>query len=150
MVDLRPLIVVTGTARVEGGERNKVRYKGEGTRQVVTVDRQISDDRRAANVIATDHMRRLRGITLLRTPYGVLVDPARLPELKGVLKKLTDKVVKYNSEERQCALTNCVLWEHLKGQRLTAIAGWIDAELAKGDEAIKKVLPELIVKKKAA
>lgn len=153
MVELRPLIIVTGTARVEGGEKNRVRYKakdGNQNQQVVTVDRQVTQDRRAANVIATDHMRRLRGVTLLRTPYGVLVDPARLPEMKDALNRVSKKIVEYNKAKRACGLTNCILWEHLKGQRLAAVAGWIDAELAKGNDEIKKLLPELTMKKKAA
>ena len=153
MVELRPLIIVTGTARVEGGEKNRVRYRPKGenaNQQVVTVDRQVTQDRRAANVIATDHMRKLRGVTLLRTPYGVLVDPARLPELKDVLNRVSRKIVEYNKAKRACRLTNCILWEHLRGQRLSAVAGWIDAALAQDNDEIKVLVPELTLKKRAA
>ena len=153
MVELRPLIIVTGTARVEGGEKNRVRYRPKGdnaNQQVVTVDRQVTADRRAANVIATDHMRKLRSVTLLRTPYGVLVDPARLPELKETLNRVSRKIVEYNKSKRACGLTNCILWEHLRGQRLSAVAGWIDAELAKGNEEMQALVPELTLKRSRA
>jgi len=153
MVELRPLIIVTGTARVEGGEKNRVRYRPKGdnaNQQVVTVDRQVSPDRRDANVIATDHMRKLRGVTLLRTPYGVLVDPARLPELKAVLNRVSQKIVEYNKTKRTCGLTNCILWEPLRGRWLSAVAGWVDAELAKGNDEIKALLPELTLKRARA
>lgn len=150
MVELRPLIVVTGTIHVEGGEKSTVRHTqrnpDESSRRredmTVTLDRQVTPDRRAANVITTDYMRRLRSIVLLRTEFGALVDPARLPEVKALIADSSRRITEFNSTKRVCRLSNCALWERLVGNRLVAVSGWIDAHV--DDEAVKVALPQLV------
>jgi hypothetical protein len=146
MVDLRPLILITGTIRVDGGEKNRVRNEDStraGNSMKVVTDRTVSKDRRAANVIVTDYMRKLRGIVILRTPYGTLLDPARLDEFKKLMAGVLHKIVDYTNDERRTRLTNCVLWEKLVGQRQAAVAGWIAAELAQGNEEVRLALKDL-------
>lgn len=151
MVDLRPLILVTGTLRVEGGEKNRVRIDDstrEGNNMQVVVDRRVTKDRAAANVIVTDYMRKLRGMVILRTPYGTLLDPVRLPEFKALMTTFDRRIAAYSSVKRGTRLTNCVLWEKLSGQRQTAISGWVAAEVVHGNEEVKKALGELMTETK--
>jgi hypothetical protein len=146
MVDLRPLILITGTIRVEGGEKNRVRNEDStraGNTMKVITDRTVSKDRRAANVIVTDYMRKLRGIVILRTPYGTLLDPSRVEEFKQLMAIVLRRIADYTAETRTTRLTNCVLWEKLSGQRQAAIAGWVAAELAHGNKDVKQALKEL-------
>lgn len=152
MVELRPLIVVTGTIHIEGGETNTVRTSQRdqsGKRLKVTLDRNVSEDRRAAAVIATDYMRRLRRIHIMRTPFGVLVDPLRLTDVKELWNTINRKIIAYNSTTRVCAISNCVLWEKLHGTRLAAVSGWIDARVSENEETVLSVLSALEFKPKA-
>lgn len=148
MVELRPLIVVTGTVHVEGGETNTVRNRSktktraEGT---VVLDRKVSPDRRDANVITTNYMRKLRMMAVLRTPFGVLLKVNQLDELRQLLSDVGGRIATYNVVPRKCSLSNCVLWERLRGTRLIATAGWIDAQLAGGNTDVKKALSALVV-----
>jgi hypothetical protein len=151
MVDLRPLILITGTLRVEGGEKNRVRNEDStraGNSVHVVVDRTVSKDRRAANVIVTDYMRKLRGIVILRTPYGTLLDPVRLDEFKQLMAVVLRRIADYTSVPRRTRLTNCVLSEKLAGQRQAAIAGWLAAEAAQGNDEVQSALKELTVEAK--
>lgn len=146
MVALRPLILVTGTLHVRGGERSKVRNEDttkNGASTQVVVTRTVSRDRKAANVIVTDYMRRLRHLAALRTPYGTLVDVERLDDLKKLLLLVSKRITDYSSDERKTRISNCVLWERLSGQRASAVAGWIDAELAYGSADVKDALGQL-------
>jgi hypothetical protein len=149
MVELRPLIIVTGTVHVEGGDVIAVRgtrhEKARATTRIV-LDRQVSSDRRAANVIATDYMRKLRAVRILRTPFGVLVDPKRLDEVKQLIVDVGKRIGEYSAAgKRACVLSNCVVWEHLRGNRLTAVSAWIETKLSRGDEPVKTALPQLVV-----
>lgn len=148
MVDLRPLILVTGTIHVQGGEKNRVRNKDTtrtGNSMQVVVQRQVHPDRRAANVIVTDYMRKLREIVVLRTPYGTLLDPGQLDEFKTLMAAVLRRIATFSSTERKTRLSNCVLWERLAGQRQTAVAGWVAAELAHGNEEVREALEALTV-----
>lgn len=133
------LLVVTGTIRIEGGEQNKV-VRHRGSRVVLT--RRVSDDRKAADVITTDYMRRLRGIALMRTPYGVLVATDRRGELDDLLVLTDGKIRAYNaaSRSRACHVTNCVVVEELRGARLKAVEAWLRARRGADRVAAEQLL----------
>jgi hypothetical protein len=148
MVELRPLIVVTGTVRVGGGETNTVQEtSGTSTKLTVVTKREVSPDRRAANVITTDYMRRLRQIGLLRTPFGVLFSVKQLPDVKQLQIDAGKKIAEYNQgcvRRRVCKLSNCVIWETLQGARAVAVAAWIEERIAAKDPAVRRVLSEIV------
>jgi hypothetical protein len=154
MLDLRPLIVVSGTVHVEGGEKNKVRATNlttNGTRQEIVVDRSVSQDRKAANVIVTDYWRRLKAISLLRTPYGVLLDPQRLDDFKAVLAHTAEKILDFNTSRRgSTRLTSHVLWEPLEGKRRAAVVEWVQVKRGAKDVAVTKAFKELRATSSAA
>lgn len=147
MLDLPPLVVVTGTVHVEGGERNRVRAKNltkNGSRQEIVVDRAVSEDRRAANVIVTDYWRRLKAIANLRTPYGVLIEETRLDDFKKLLAHTAQKIMAFNTSHKgSTRLTSYVLFEPLEGKRRTAVATWIAAKRGAKDETVLKAMKEL-------
>lgn len=146
MVELKPLIVVTGAVHVEGGEQNRVRDEESiraGNRMTIVVDRKVSPDRRAANVIATDFVRRLKGIALIRTPFGVLISPKRLDDLKAIIAQSNRKIAEFNSTKRSVKLTDCVLWEPLDGKRRHAVAGWLAAKKAEKNAVVLAALNEV-------
>lgn len=146
-MDLRPLIVVSGTVHVEGGERNKVRATNlttNGTRQEIVVDRSVSQDRKAANVIVTDYWRRLKAVSLLRTPYGVLIDVARLDDFKKLMAHVAQKILEFNTSRKgSTRLTSYVLWEPLEGKRKAAVVEWIQMKRGAKDTAVTKAMKEL-------
>jgi hypothetical protein len=147
VIDLKPLIVVTGTIHVEGGERNRVQSEStrNGNRQRLVVDRSVSPPRRAANVIVVDYGRRLSQMTLLRTPFGILVEPKRLEDLKSLLATITRKIAEFNlARGPTTRLANHVLCERLAGVRLTAVAGWLEAKRKDKDETVLATIDELV------
>lgn len=154
MLDLRPLIVVSGTVHVEGGEKNRVRATNlttNGTRQEIVVDRSVSQDRKAANVIVTDYWRRLKTISLLRTPYGVLLDPMKIDDFKKVLAHTAGKILEFNTSRRGgTRLTSYVLWEPLEGKRKAAVAEWIQVKRGEKDATVTKAFKELRATSSAA
>lgn len=154
MLDLRPLIVVSGTVHVEGGEKNRVRATNlttNGTRQEIVVDRSVSQDRKAANVIVTDYWRRLKAISLLRTPYGVLLDATKIDDFKKVLAHTAGKILEFNTSRRgSTRLTSYVLWEPLEGKRKAAVAEWIQVKRGEKDTAVTKAFKELRATSSAA
>jgi hypothetical protein len=135
---LRPLLVVTGTVHVEGGEQNTLETLTEPAargreRMVITQEREITRDRRRANVIATGYMRRLRKMQLSRTPFGHLVDPARRDELQVMINAATKDVREFNGTARNgCRLANCMVWEILRGNRRAALEGWFTRQVRDG------------------
>jgi hypothetical protein len=150
MVDLRSLIVVTGTIRIEGGEKNTVRQQrgstrriDEGTKLVVVHEVRITNDRKKADVITTGYARRIQHLRILKTPFGSLVDPKHLEKVKTMLARASADVAEFNRAYKLTRLSNCMLWEHLKGNRLDAIRGWIDRRLADKDQEVKDALPLL-------
>jgi hypothetical protein len=144
MVDLRPLVIVTGTVRVAGGGASTTRRRRkQNGHTTITLDRRMTDDRREANVIVTHYLRRLRKIAVLRTPYGVLVAAERSDDVKTLLAEVTRMIAEYNNAKpRACGLSNCVLRERLRGERLTAVAGWIAARA--DDDRVKAAIPALL------
>jgi len=130
MLSLRPLLVVTGSVHVEGGDEweSKQRPNGVGRGKEhlkVTIDRTVTKDRRQANVIYLDFYRRLRKIQLCRTPFGALLDPSRKTELLAILDVMDHKIAAFNAESKTCQLTNCVVWEKLAASRQAGVAGWL-------------------------
>lgn len=150
MIDLRPLIVVTGTVRIEGGEKNTVRQQegssrrsGDGTKLVVVHEVRISDDRKAADVVTTGYARRVQHIRILKTPFGSLVDPKNLDKIKAMIAKASAAVAEFNREHKATKLSNCMLWEPLRGNRLDAVRGWIDRRIVEKDQEVRDALPLL-------
>jgi hypothetical protein len=154
VLDLRPLIVVTGTIHVEGGERNRVRAGRAKNGQTHTriVDRSVTVDRRAANVIVVDYGRRLAQMMLLRTPFGVLIAYDALADLKGLLTASTRKIDEFNATRKGSTtrLANYVLWEDLKGVREIAVAAWLETRRREKDEVVLEALPQLRVSRPSA
>lgn len=137
MLELRPLVVVTGTPHVEGGFTSKRRApKGKKRREgvVITEDLQITKDRKRANVIAVDHSRRLRKLAILRTPFGLLISPDKLTVVQDLSRQLTRDAIAFNRTSTTTEITNCLLIEPLQGPRRSAVAGWVAKLIAKGDE----------------
>jgi len=152
MIDLRSLIVVTGTVRIEGGEKNTVRQQrgstrrtDDGTKLVVVHEVRISDDRKKADVITTGYARRVQHIRILKTPFGSLIDPKNLDKVKTMMVRASAAVADFNRIHKATRLSNCMLWEPLKGNRLDAVRGWIDRRLVEKDPEVKDALPLLIV-----
>lgn len=143
MVKLRSLIVVTGSVHVEGGETNIVKNRrAQRTTATITVRREVDPARRAANVISADYTRRLRRLPgfILRTPYGVLVDPKEgAPAVRELLVDIDKKIAARNGSA--CTVSNCVLLERLNGDRQERIEEWIGQRL--GDKTVKEALPKL-------
>lgn len=130
MLQLRPLLVVTGAMHVEGGEKNTVRStsgsRGQ-SKQTVVHSREISPVRRKANVVVTGFARRLAKIRLLKTPFGSLIDPRDAQILHSFLAEATQAAARFNQEHKdeECVLLNCMIWEKLRGNRLAAVEGWV-------------------------
>jgi len=150
------IVVVTGLVHVEGGETNSVRQisvRQKGSVEVedaekipiahemiqIAQSRKITPDRRAANVISTDYMRRLRKIRLARTPYGSLVDRRRLREVKELIENAARDVMQFNREHENARLVNTLLWELLHGNRAAAMEGWLVAEVRR-DSSVRVIL----------
>lgn len=117
LISVRPLIVVTGTPHAEGGKGR------DGTKTA---------ERKAADVIVTDFLRRLRTVRSLKTPFGTLVPPERLPTLKGLLNELSDDIAKFNGRTGKCRVFNYLIWEPLRGTRLAAVEGWLSRQTMEG------------------
>lgn len=151
MVELKPLIVVTGTVHVEGGINKRTRSspKRDGNKLTVVEDREISGSRRKANVIVTDYMRKFRSLRLLRTPYGTLVDPSSLDDVKALIDEATKEIEGFNSSARGCELSCTLLWETLKGNRAEKVAEYIDRKLREDDKEVREAIGSLARKSAA-
>lgn len=149
MVELRPLIVVSGTIHADGGKRHKVQRQESSevrdgrTSNTFVQRREVSKDRRAADVITTSYLRKLRKIRALKTPFGTLVDAAQLGDVKALLAKATEEVIEFNRSARSCKLSNCMIWEPLRGNRLAAVQGWIARQVAESDKRVKGAIDKL-------
>lgn len=143
---LRPLIVITGTVRVEGGDTTKstTNEQRRDTR-VVTQERKISPDRRRANVISTKYLRRLRNVEIIHTDFGRLVDPSLLDDVKRLILDATRDVADFNRTAKTCRLTNSLLWETPTSNRRTAIEGWIARRLADKDADVMNLATLLLL-----
>lgn len=146
---LRPLLIITGSIHVEGGDTHSVR-QADSVKRGGTISinhtRKITPDRRKANVVSTGYMRRIDRLRLLKTPWGNLVTPEKLPEVKELLAGATRAVAAFNTEHAggTARLTNCLLWEHLRGSRLAAVEGWVLRGIADKVEEVVQVAPQLL------
>ncbi len=149
---LRSLIVITGSIHVEGGDTHSVRQKREpkhtngAATHTLTHKRTVTADRRAANVISMEAMRQVRRLRLLRTPFGSLVLPERLPEVKELIADATRRAAEFNAargENATARLTNCLLWETLRGPRLAAVEGWVARGVAERVPEVVTAAPVL-------
>lgn len=150
MVRLRPLIVVTGTIRIKGGESGRVRQRPgssqrtrDGDRLVVVREIKITDDRRDGDVVATGYARRLTRMCLLRTPFGALCDPKDLPRIKEMFTRAIQDVAEFNEKHKHTLLANCYVWEELAGNRRSSVHGWIDRQVLEKDPEVLAALPQL-------
>jgi hypothetical protein len=159
VVELRPLIIVTGRIRTEGGESDRVRKQpgstrrtrsGDGHKVVVVHEKVVTDARRKADVITTGYARRFQHLRLLWTPFGALVDPKDLDKVKGMLLRASTDVAEFNRTYKESQLANCYLYERLAGNRLEAVRGWIDRRVVEHDEAVIAALPTFTAADKAA
>lgn len=147
--NLRPLIVVTGTLHVEGGLKSHRRAaapgdkKRDGTRTTIVQDREVSDERGRAHVIFATYARRIKALRLLKTPFGMLVDPNHLTVVQTLLVDMTKKAAEFNKGTKVCKIENCLVWEELFGNRKAALEGWLARRKWDGDKAILKALPNL-------
>lgn len=141
---LRPTIVITGSIRVEGGDKRVAKRREESSddqvvRQTVTQTREVTKDRRQANVVSTEFMRRVRLLRLINTPFGALVDAERLKDVKELMTNAAEAVTAFNAGHGVGAtahLTNGLLWEPLRGNRLLAVEGWLAQGVANKDSEI--------------
>jgi hypothetical protein len=142
MLRLRPLVVVTGTPHVEGGftSERRARRRRKG---VVTEELTITKDRKRANVIAVDHSRRLRKMAILRTPFGLLLDPSKLATVQELSRQLSRDAIAFNKTSSTTEITNCLLVEPLAGPRRAAVEGWIARRLSRGDAKALAARPAL-------
>ncbi len=118
---LRPLIVITGSVCVEGGDARTTRRTRTGRIE----QRTISADRRAANVVSTGYARRLRQLCLLRSPFGALIEVERLPAVKELVASAEADVERFNTEHQDARLINTLVWERLNGNRLAVVEAWV-------------------------
>ena len=142
---LRSLLVVTGTVRIEGGDttRQVLPPSDDGDETVIIRKKSVTDDRRRGNTIATTYMRDLRRILILRTPFGVLIDPKDGPAFDEILREVDRKVSTFNKSSKTCQLVNAVLRERLTGDRKLSIEGWITKQLKEKAPEVVEALPKL-------
>ncbi len=148
---LRPLLVITGNISVAGGDHHTVQQTKKATdgnkiTHNLLHTREVTTDRRAANVVATAYMRKIRGLAALRTPYGALVEAEKLAAVKAMVTSATRDVAAFNERVGPGAsaqLTNGILWEHLRGNRLGAVEGWIARRVADKDNVVEQAATAL-------
>jgi hypothetical protein len=148
---LRPTIVLTGNIRVEGGDKHVIRQRkeqqnGVNTNHVFEHTRQVTKDRLDANVVSTEYMRRVRNLRVLKTPFGSLVDAEKLPQVKELIAEATRAVGAFNARVGSAAtarLTNGLLWEPLRGNRLAAVEGWLARGVAEHNAEVIKAVAAL-------
>lgn len=150
LLKLRPLIVVTGTLHVEGGLKSQRRASAPGdkrmrggTRTTVVQDREISAERKAAHVIFATYARRIKGLRIMKTPFGMLVAPDKLREVQALLVELTKRAAVFNKDSKVCKIENCLVWEELAGNRKAALEGWLARRKMEADDEVIEALPEL-------
>ena len=151
MLQLRPLVVVTGTIHVEGGEKSKVQLvhdkantpRKKSEQVTVVQHRTVARDRRRANVIVTNYARKLRALRILKTPFGTLIEPTKLKDFKGMLMDIARDVGIFNKGATQCQMTNGLLWENLTGNRLAAMRAWLAQQKRQKNRDVREALPSL-------
>lgn len=128
--DFPPLLVVTGTVQVRGGETRKMTSSSARGAQEkhVSMVKIRSPARQKAMSIATRYMKKIDELRILKTPFGNLVHLEKLPQVKRVITDAESAVAAFNAEDTDdCKLWNALLWEPLRGQRLYALRRWLEA-----------------------
>ncbi len=143
MIDLKDVLVVTGSIHIEGGKqistKSEVRpgQRRGADRLTVTQEKVISGARREADVIATNVSRRLRKLRLLHTNFGTLIAPENAKALRALMIDVTRMVAAFNRDGRDVRIENCYVVEPLAGSRLTGLQGWIERRIKLGDVEVK-------------
>jgi hypothetical protein len=141
MIKLRPLIVVTGTIHLEGGGSSKkldskrlenASADDDSESSETVIRREVTPDRKRGLSLSVLYARRLRLLRILRTPFGTLIDPMKLGDVKDLLMNATKDIAKFNEETRTCEVANCMVWEPLSGNRKLAVEGWLSHKAANG------------------
>lgn len=146
LIQLRPLLVLTGTLRIEGGATSRVvnSEKKPAGRVAVTHMRKIHPDRKRANSLTADYTRDIdKRIKLLTTPFGALVDPSRKGQAQALFIEITQALSKFNESTTECVIYNCLVLEDLQGSRLAGVTGWVNRRLFDKDPEILAVVEML-------
>lgn len=147
-MQLRPLLVVTGTIHVDGGASTEIlgesdSVKKDGVEQKsISQKRTITTDRRAANVITTNCLRQIRKAAILRTPFGTLFPLANKKTIKKMLDDMSKAVADFNKHSTTCELVNTFFLDKLEGDREAALSGWLSKRVDKPE--IQEVLSQLV------
>ena len=141
--DFPPFCIVTGTVSVRGGETRKMTSTAgaDGRRDVSMVKISLPAKRRGDSISAK-FMKKLDRLRVLKTPFGSLVHVDHLPDVKKMIAEANETVRIFNGEGHdECVLWNCIVWEPLRGNRLTAVKAWLQGnpdELAQVDVFLQK------------
>lgn len=139
MLQLDGLYVVTGCLRVAGAEHRVQQTGADGS---FAGKRTVSSEGQKGRNFAITTMKRLKKLSLLRTPLGYIVTPEMLPQVRRLIDKAVQEAIRFNRESANgCRMWNFMVWEPLVGNRLAAVEGWIAAH--SDDAAVKKALQEL-------
>jgi hypothetical protein len=110
-MNIRPMIVVTGALHPEKKTQATPAEKHEIENIVLRFNE------------------KLRELRILATPYGTLLDPAKLGELQVLLASTDNKIKAFNENATSaCRMKSYVLWEPLGMARRAAIIAWIPTE----------------------
>ena len=126
--DFPPLLIVTGTVHVHGGETRSMSSRpGDDDGEVnVRMTKKVAPARKKANVVAARYQQKIDKLRIIRTPFGSLVQAVRLAEVKKLLADADEDVKAFNADGGECSLWNCIVWEPLRGNRLAAVKVWLD------------------------
>ena len=146
VIEIKPFFVVTGNLKIEGGETTHIEHSSEDPsgKSTQVRQRQKSPMRPRGASMVVQASRKLLALSVLRTPYGVLVDPSEGKNVQKLLMTLTREAREFNAESPDCRVTNYYLLEGLTGPRKAAVEGWIAKQKAAGDPEIKDLLPKLL------
>lgn len=146
IVQLRPLLVVTGAIHIEGGYTSEVQTSAPGPRGATlsTVKTNKTRARRDADVVASVNSRRVKKLRVLKTPYGLVLHAHSQPTLEAIMRDIARDVAAFNARGEACQMHNCMIFEPLAGARLQGVTGWINWRLRAKDAAVIKALPKIL------
>lgn len=127
MFELRPLCVVTGTLKIEGGAVTEtIKSTGSGAHTEVVKTRDVVPARRVADVIVANYTRQLRRLRLMKTPFGQLFSADAYGEVQEVLDEASRAIAEFTKLHggKKCVITNGYVLERLQGARLGTVQGW--------------------------
>lgn len=146
MIEIKPFFVVTGTLKIEGGETTHIEHASEDPsgKETQVRQRRKSPTRAKGASIVVQASRKIKALSVLRTPYGSLIEPHEGKNVQKLLITLTREAREFNASSPDCQVTNYYLLEGLAGPRKLAVEGWIAKQKAAGDLEIKDLLPKLL------